>query len=147
MGSGAASVIAVDTNVVVRYAIKDDPEQTRLATDFLRDNLCLLLSTVVLEAAWVMGSKRGYALDAATVAARLGHVAGLPTVQVDQATRIALALNWYEAGMDFADALHLALAGSEQGQATLDRGIRTFAERLQLEHRVVLLEPASGSAA
>jgi predicted nucleic acid-binding protein len=115
-------MIAIDTNIVVRYAVKDDPEQTRLATDFLRDNPCLLLPTVVLEAAWVMGSKRGYALDPATVAARLRHVAGLPNVRVEQATRIAAALRWYEAGMDVADALHLALAGSEQGLVTLGPG-------------------------
>ena len=137
-------MIALDTNVVVRYAIKDDPEQTRLATDFLRDNECLLLPTVVLEAAWVMGSKRGYALDRATVAERLRHVAGLPNVRVEQATQIAVALRWYEAGMDVADALHLALAGSEQELVTLDRGIRRLAERLQLDHPVVVLETTPG---
>lgn len=140
-------MIAIDTNIVVRYAIKDDPEQTRLATDFLRDNPCLLLPTQVLEAAWVMGSKRGYALDPATVAERLRHVAGLPNVRVEHATRIAAALRWYEAGMDVADALHLALAGSELGLVTLDRGIRQLAERLQLDHPVVLLETIRGPAA
>lgn len=138
-------MIAVDTNVVVRYAVKDDPVQTQLATAFLRNNRCLLLPTVVLEAAWVLGSKRGYGLDANTVAARLRHVAGLPTVQVAQAGRVALALNWYEAGMDLADALHLALAGTEIGLATFDRGIRLCAERLQLGHRVILLGASPGA--
>ena len=66
MGSGAPPLIAVDTNIVVRYAVKDDPEQTRLATEFLRENRCRLLPTVVLEAGWVLGSKRGYGLEAAT---------------------------------------------------------------------------------
>ncbi len=49
------------------------------------------------------------------------------------------AVDWYEAGMDFADALHLALAGAEVGLATLDQGIRLSADRLDLQHRVVLI--------
>lgn len=31
-------MIAVDTNIVVRYAIKDDLAQARLATRFLQEN-------------------------------------------------------------------------------------------------------------
>jgi predicted nucleic acid-binding protein len=46
-------MIAIDTNVVLRYALRDDPAQAILATDFLRENRCLLLPTVLLEAAWV----------------------------------------------------------------------------------------------
>ena len=57
-----------------------------------------------------------------------------------------MALGWYESGMDFADALHLALADTDQGLATLDRGIKRHAARLQLEDRVLLLEPSSGPA-
>lgn len=132
-------MIAVDTNIVVRYAVKDDPDQTRIATEWLHGNRCLLLPTVVLETVWVLSSKQGYRLDTGTVAARIRHVAGLPTVRVESAPQMARALDWYEAGMDFADALHLALAGSEIGLATLDRRIATLARRLDLGYRVVLL--------
>lgn len=131
-------MIALDTNIVLRYLIKDDAEQARLATDFLRQHRCLLLPTVVLEAVWVMGSRRGYALAPATVAERLRQIAGLPTVVVEQAPRMAQALDWYEAGMDFADALHLALAGN-LGLVTFDQGIRAFADRQQLAVPVVLI--------
>jgi predicted nucleic acid-binding protein len=132
-------MLAIDTNVVLRYALRGDPAQAILATDFLRENRCLLLPTVRLEAAWVMGSKRGYGLDPSAVAERLRHVAGLPTVEVEQASRVAQALDWYEAGMDFADALHLALAGPVVGIATMDQGIQVMAARLKLPDRVVLL--------
>jgi predicted nucleic-acid-binding protein len=137
-------MIAVDTNIVVRYAVKDDPVQTRSATNFLRDNQCLLLPTVVLESVWVMGSKRGYALSPAIVAGRIRRIAGLPTVSVYQALQVSLALDWYEAGMDFADALHLAIAGKKIGLATLDQGIRSWGDRLGIEHRVVLVHPYAG---
>ena len=135
-------MIALDINVVVRYALKDDPDQARLAVNVLSLHRCLLLPTVILEAVWVMGSKRGYALEPAVVAERIRHVAGLPTVEVESGARVADALNWYEQGMDFADALHLALAGPEIGLATLDRGIPTWAKRLGVSHRVLLVESA-----
>ena len=31
-------MIAVDTNIWVRYAVKDDPRQTLVATEFLKSN-------------------------------------------------------------------------------------------------------------
>lgn len=130
--------IALDTNIVLRYLIKDDADQAQWATHFLLQHQSLLLPTVVLEAAWVMGSQRGYALEPATVAERLRHIAGLPTVSVEQAPLVAQAINWYEAGMDFADALHLALSGSA-GLATFDQGIKTFADQRQLSVPVALL--------
>jgi predicted nucleic-acid-binding protein len=86
-------VIAIDTNVVLRYVLRDDPVQATLATDFSRENRCLVLPTVLLEAAWVMGSKRGYGLDPSAVAERLRHIAGLPTVEVEQGARVAQALD------------------------------------------------------
>jgi predicted nucleic-acid-binding protein len=42
-------MIVVDTNILVRYAVKDDPEQTRIATNFLKQNECLISRTVILE--------------------------------------------------------------------------------------------------
>ena len=132
-------MIVVDTNVVVRYAVKDDPEQTRLATAFLQDNRCLLLPTVILEMVWVLGSKRGYGLDSSTVAARIRHVAGLPTIEVGRSIEVAKALDWYKAGMDFADALHLALAGEAIGLANLDQAIRAAADFPKLQDRVMLI--------
>ncbi len=136
-------MIAVDTNVLVRYAVKDDPAQTRLATAYLRDNPCLLLSTVILETVWVLASKRGYALPVSTVVERLRHIAGLPTVEVADAPKVDQALRWYEAGMDFADALHLALASPEFGLATLDQRIQSVARRLELADQVVLISSRS----
>jgi hypothetical protein len=41
--------------------------------------------------------------------------------------------------MDFADALHLALAGQARGLVTLDKGIQAHADRLGLRHPVVLV--------
>lgn len=52
-------MIAVDTNVLVRYFVGDDAQQSRLSTDFLEDEARLALpafvSTVTLvEMLWVL---------------------------------------------------------------------------------------------
>ena len=114
-------MIAVDTNILVRYAVKDDPKQTVTATEFLKNNSCYILRTVLLELAWVLSSQAGYNLSRSVVAERLRHIGGLPTVTVENACEAAQAIAWYEQGMDFADALHLASSTSCSGFATMDR--------------------------
>jgi predicted nucleic-acid-binding protein len=139
MGSRASLVIAVDTNILVRYAIKDDSSQTEAATRFLLHNQCLLLSTVALETVWVLSSKKAYALPREVVVERMRHIAGLPTITVLEAKALDLALRWYGAGMDFADALHFAISNPYAGLATLDKKMYLCAKCLGLAERLVLL--------
>ena len=42
-------MIALDTNILVRYAVKDDRRQAVVATEFLKNNACGILKTVLLE--------------------------------------------------------------------------------------------------
>jgi predicted nucleic-acid-binding protein len=132
-------VIAVDTNILVRYAVKDDPKQTVTATDFLRNNGCFVLKTVLLELAWVLSSQDGYGLPRNVVVERLRHICGLPTITVDDASAIAQAITWYEMGMDFTDAVHLASSTPCSGFATMDRKMTTKASRVATGYRVMLL--------
>ncbi|MCK5515748.1 MAG: hypothetical protein KAI39_02650, partial [Desulfobulbaceae bacterium] len=77
-------MIAVDTNILVRYVVKDDRRQAIAAMRFLQHNKCLLLPTVVLETVWVLSSKKGYALGRKTVASKIRHIAGLPDMIVPE---------------------------------------------------------------
>ncbi|EDN70277.1 conserved hypothetical protein [Beggiatoa sp. PS] len=52
-------MIGIDVNILVRYAVKDEPQQTIIATDFLAKHTCFVLKTVLLELVWVLGSKSG----------------------------------------------------------------------------------------
>ncbi|MBN1614376.1 MAG: type II toxin-antitoxin system VapC family toxin [Deltaproteobacteria bacterium] len=113
-------MIAVDTNILVRYAVKDDRRQTALATRFLAANQCYVLKTVLLELVWVLSSPFGYRLDRAVVAGRVRHILGLPMIVMEEALEAAQAIDWYEKGMDFGDALHLAASGHLKGFATMD---------------------------
>ncbi|MFA5515939.1 MAG: type II toxin-antitoxin system VapC family toxin [Desulfuromonadales bacterium] len=133
-------MIAVDTNLLVRYAIKDDRQQAAKATDFLAHNRCFVLKTVLLECAWVLASPAGYNLPRQTVHERLLHILGLPNIEAEDAPAVAQALAWYAIGMDFADALHLSGCGELTGIATFDRKFAATAEKLDTLPSVHLLE-------
>ncbi len=132
----------VDTNILVRYSVKDDPGQTVAATEFLASTPCLLILTVVLETAWVLASKSGYALERNIVAERIRHLAGLPNITVVDAHALASALEWYEAGMDIADAIHLSQAKAGESFATLDRKLLSCVQRIGLKKQVLLVDGA-----
>ncbi len=132
-------MIAVDTNILVRYAVKDDRKQAIKATEFLMKNSCYILKTVLLELAWVLSSSVGYNLPRAVVAERICHLCGLPTVEVDDAVSVAQAVAWYEQGMDFADALHLASSLAFTGFATFDRQFSGKAAKLATQQKMILL--------
>lgn len=133
-------MIAVDTNVLVRYAVKDDREQAALATAFLARNRCFVLKSVLLELAWVLSSPAGYNLPRQTVHARLLHILGLPDVEAEDAANVAQALTWYAEGMDFADALHLAGSVELAGLATFDRKFAATAKKLDTVPTVHLVQ-------
>ena len=133
-------MIAVDTNILVRYAVKDDKRQTALATSFIADNECRVLKSVILELVWVLSSSYGYNLTRKIVTERLRHIMGLPTIDTEDAVQVAQAINWYEKGMDFADALHLASSCKVKGFATLDGKMSRKALQIAPTQNILLVE-------
>ena len=111
-------MLAVDTNIVVRYLTTDDPAQAKRARNLVDGNPVFLPTTVVLESEWVL---RGYRLTREQILAQLGHFLSLPTVTAENPSRVARALAWAEEGMDFADALHLAAAEDCEAFITFDQ--------------------------
>ena len=132
-------MIAVDTKILVRYAVKDDRRQTAVATEFLRNNACYILKTVLLELSWVLSSPSGYDLPRSVVAERLRPMCGLPTVTVEGASEVAQAITWYEKGMDVADALHLASSTAFSGFATMDKRLSTKSASLAANSNILFV--------
>jgi predicted nucleic-acid-binding protein len=125
-------VIAVDTNVLVRVITNDDPAQASRAAKLLaRPDRIFVPKTVVLELEWVLRS--AYGIDPQAIAAAIHRLQGLSNVEMEDESVVALALNWYEAGLDFADGLHLASAGPDLDFATFDAALRKKARRLGLK--------------
>ena len=121
-------MLAIDTNVVVRYLANDDTGQSARAQRLLtRDDVFVPL-TVLLETEWVLRGVFGF--PAADVVRALRGFAGLPRVTVESADTAAQALDWAERGLDFADALHLAAARSHDGFVTFDKALARTARKL-----------------
>ena len=127
-------MIAIDTNVVVRLLTNDDPAQAARAADLLARERVLVPKTVLLETEWVL--RYSYELPQPVVLAAFRKLLGLPQVAAEDATAIARALELYESGMDFADALHLASARDTTAFATFDTRL---AKRAGRESRVRVL--------
>ena len=132
-------MIAIDTNVLLRYIVKDDEEQATVATKFIEQNQCVLLHTVLLETVWMLSSKRAYNLPKEVVLKELRDFIGLPDVFTQNDETVAMALSLYEQGMDFADALHFRTAESLQGFATFDRRMRNKAAQLNIPKNLIFL--------
>ncbi len=119
---------AVDTDVVIRFLILDDASQSPLVRDFIKTHEVLALSTVLLECEWVMRSM--YRLPAPGIARLLRAFVGLDTVTAERPEILFNALDWFEQGMDFADAMHLAASDGCQALATFDRKLATAADKV-----------------
>lgn len=112
-------MIAVDTNVVVRYLTGDHSEQSARARALIDGREVFVPVTVVLEAEWVLRSAYGF--RPTDVVNALRAFGGLPTVIIDQADLVAEALDHAKNGMDFADALHLGSSSRADSFMTFDR--------------------------
>src|SRR5438105_1163397 len=111
-------MVAADTNVLVRLLTNDDPSQANRAEALLRRQQVWIAKTVLLETAWVLQSL--YEFSSASVMAGLRGLAGLENVHFEDALAVAKAFEWCEAGLEFADALHLASRGEAKRFVTFD---------------------------
>jgi predicted nucleic acid-binding protein len=125
---GVRALLAIDTNIVVRYLVGDDPEQFERATRVIESEEVWLSATVLLEAEWVLRS--AYRRAPAEIVAVLRGFVRLPNVSVQNKSAALDALAWAEAGMDFADALHLAGAQEVEAFLSFDRDLAKQAKRL-----------------
>ena len=119
-------MIAIDTNLLVRFLVRDDEKQARQARRLIEQNTIFLAKTVLLETEWVL--RYTYAFDRPAVADALGKVCGLSQIQVEDAFSIQRALTWHQQGFDFADALHLAASQQADTFYSFDRQLIKMAK-------------------
>lgn len=121
-------MLAIDTNVLVRFLAKDDPEQSPKARSLIERETIFVALTVLLEAEWVLRSAYGFDRERLLKAFRA--FAGLKTVAIQDPRALSKAIAWAEAGMDFADALHLAQMGQSEAFATFDTRLAKASKRM-----------------
>jgi predicted nucleic-acid-binding protein len=110
---------ALDTNALVRFIVRDDPDQllavTRLLKRCIEQGSALFIPvTVTLELEWVLRASFNFTKEQVIeVFANLLSASEL-TFESERAAEVALQL-YREGPADFADCLHVALS-SQAGQ-------------------------------
>ncbi len=121
-------MIAVDTNILVRLLTKDDLSQAKRAAKLMESDGIFIPKTVMLETEWVLRHAYGIGKDAIT--SGFQKMMGLPNVSVEDLQTVIQAISWYESGLDFADALHLASSMKADKFVTFDNAFIKKARKL-----------------
>jgi predicted nucleic-acid-binding protein len=114
-------VIAVDTNVLVRFLVQDDADQARIAGDIF-DQLTdtepgFVSREVLIELVWVL--ERAYGYGRAKIAGALDGLLSSTEVRIEAGDDVGSALDLYRNdGFGFAD-LMIAAAARRAGAAEL----------------------------
>ena len=120
-------MIGLDTNILVRYIMQDDPAQAATASLLLEaltpDEPGFVPTVVVVELGWVLASS--YDLDRTQLVAVFETLLRTEAIIVDQAETVWKAIRLFDrSDADFADCLierGAAAAGCER-TVTFDRG-------------------------
>lgn len=115
---------AIDTNILVRYLVRDDVVQAGQAEAIL-STACFLPLTVLLETVWLLASR--YSLSRSQIAQALQEVLKLSSVATQDDAVVAWAIERFGAGADFADMIHLLSAHSASSFVTFDRKLARLA--------------------
>lgn len=131
-------MIAVDTNVLLRYLLYDDPAQSRRAAALITgDDNVLITDVVLVETIWTLKGKR-YNLDKESLIKVINSLFEEPTIKFEDGQTIWRALNDYKNAKpiksggkkkeaDFPDALIINKARLAVSSAGFKfKGVYTF---------------------
>ncbi|MEQ1696963.1 MAG: type II toxin-antitoxin system VapC family toxin [Hyphomicrobiaceae bacterium] len=118
-------MIALDTNVIVRFLVKDDEAQAAQALRLIASQPVYLTLALLMETEWVLRKVYGY--TAAQIHDAFELLVRLEYANFDHPASVRLVLDLFGAGFDFADAVHLALAKPAQAFATFDKVLARLA--------------------
>jgi len=105
----------------VRYLVADDAAQFRQARRVMESGPIFVPKSVLLEMEWVL--RRALAMKPVQLLAVLRVLSGAAEVELEDRAAVLRAIEGFEAGMDFADALHVASKGPAADFVTFDRGL------------------------
>jgi len=141
-------MIAVDTNVLLRYLLDDDAGQSKKASSIIAGNSNILITDIVLtETIWTLKGKK-YNLDKESIIKVINTLFSEPNIIFEDGQTVWRALNDYKQAKtikvgnkrkeaDFPDALIInkALYVANTLNETLD-GVYTFDLALQALPRI-----------
>ena len=131
-------MIALDTNVLVRFLIRDDEKQASAANTFLSsltfEKPGFICREVVVELVWIL--ERAYGFPRDRIADVLEQLVATEVLVIEAAGDVAQAAYRYRSGgADFSDLMILAAAGRSQALP-----LYTFNQKAARQEGVNLLQ-------
>jgi predicted nucleic-acid-binding protein len=101
-------MIALDTNVLVRFLTQDDPDQGRIASDLIggltEQNPGFVAREVLVELVWVL--ERSYRYQRGEIARVLEGLLSASELEIEEGDSVGAVLQLYEAkGFGFSDLM------------------------------------------
>jgi len=100
-------MIGIDTNVLIRYIVQDDPDQANIASQYIEQNCTVdspgFINHIVLcEIVWVL--KRAYKYDKVIIVDVLKKILMTAEFSIENSDLVWKAMKEYESGQaDFSD--------------------------------------------
>lgn len=112
---------AIDTNILVRSFVRDDSRQWEIAAAIFKTSQVVILPSVLIETEWVL--RRSFQLGRLEITAMFRSLLASEAVSVVDRANVELAIDAFEHGMDFADAMHVCLVPAGAIFITFDRDL------------------------
>ncbi len=119
-------MIAVDTNILIRFLTQDDIKQYKKALQLFKKHQIYIPTSVTQEVEWALRFAYKYEVD--QIGNALSALFGLENIHLDSPNKIAQVIKWHKRGFDFSDALHLSYCGKVDSLYTFDK---KFVKRAQ----------------
>jgi predicted nucleic acid-binding protein len=113
-------VISLDTNILVRLIVNDDPGQVSQARALILQHGAWVQSTVLLETVWVLA--RVYDFTPKAIASFLMAFHQTQHIRFELDERLPQALRALAQGIDPTDAIHVAACQADRF-ATFDKAL------------------------
>jgi predicted nucleic-acid-binding protein len=129
---------ALDTNVLVRFLVKDDPQQSRKAARVVQDalakgNAIFISDTTLVETVWVLG--RSYKLLKKDIVSTIRKLLASRNLRFSSVDLVTAATRSFENGKGgFADYIikEQSLAAGSTAVVTFDKALKSDADYVVL---------------
>lgn len=123
-------MIGIDTNILLRYLLKDDPVLSPQALEIIAANDCFVTRAALTEVVYTLESY--YRSSRADIGRVLDALLSLQRVLIEDSAVTERAVTWYKGGMDFGDAMIAASSHRSVRVYTFDRDFSRLARKLRI---------------
>jgi predicted nucleic acid-binding protein len=128
-------MLTIDTNILLRYALNDNPKLSSRAKEIIENNTCYVPLLALAEMGFVLGSV--YEASPSNTVAYARSLMQQKNLRFEHESRVLQALAGVEAGVDWFDALLWASAPTPYEFATLDKKFANKVTKLGWQPPVV----------